>query len=41
MEASADYLVTGDRQHLLPLNEHQGTKIVASVQFLSVLEEES
>jgi len=40
VEASADYLVTGDRQHLLPLGEHLGTKIVNSVQFLSILERE-
>jgi predicted nucleic acid-binding protein len=41
VEASADYLVTGDRQHLLPLKEYLGTKIVSSVQLLSVLEQES
>ena len=28
VEASADYLVTGDRRHLLPLEEHQGAKIL-------------
>ena len=28
VEASADYLVTGDRQHLLPLEEYQGTRIL-------------
>ena len=38
--ASADYLVTGDRRHILPLEEHEGTKIVASVQLLSILEQE-
>ena len=27
VEASADYLVTGDRRHLLPLQEHQGVRI--------------
>jgi putative PIN family toxin of toxin-antitoxin system len=36
-ECSADYLVTGDRRHLLPLKEWSGTKIVNSVQFLSLL----
>lgn len=36
-EASADYLVTGDRRHLLPLQEHSGTEIVNSVRFLAVL----
>ena len=40
-ETSADYLVTGDRHHLLPLREHLGTKIVNSVQVLSILEQES
>ena len=40
VEVSADYLVTGDRQHLLPLKEHEGAQMVTSVQFLSVLEQE-
>ena len=35
--ASADYLVTGDRRHLLPIGEHQGTSIVNAPRFLSVL----
>ena len=35
--AGADYLVTGDRRHLLPIEEHQGTSIVNSPQFLSGL----
>ena len=37
VEASADYLVTGDRRHLLPLEEHQGARIVNAPRFLSVL----
>ena len=37
--ASADYLVTGDRRHLLPLVEHQGTSIVNAPRFLSALAE--
>jgi len=41
IDATADYLVTGDRRHLLPLREHLGTKIVNSVQVLSILEKES
>ena len=36
VEASADYLVTGDRRHLLPLQEHQGAKILNAPRFLSV-----
>ena len=35
--AAADYLVTGDRRHLLPIGEHQGTRIVNAPSFLSVL----
>ena len=34
---SADYLVTGDRQHLLPIEEHRGTIIVNAPRFLSML----
>ena len=40
VEASADYLVTGDRRHLLPLGEYQGTAIVDSARFLSVFKKE-
>ena len=36
-EASADYLVTGDRRHLLPLEEYRGTRIVNAPRFLSSL----
>ena len=37
VEASADYLVTGDRRHLLPLEEHQGARILNAPRFLSAL----
>ena len=37
--ASADYLVTGDRRHLLPLEEHQGARILNAPRFLSFLGE--
>ncbi len=37
LEASADYLVTGDRRHLLPLREHRGVKILNGPRFLAVL----
>ncbi|MYA04561.1 MAG: hypothetical protein F4Y37_08125 [Caldilineaceae bacterium SB0664_bin_22] len=37
LEASADYLVTGDRRHLLPLKKYRGTRIVNTPQFLSAL----
>ena len=36
--ASADYLVTGDRRHLLPLENHQGARILNAPRFLSALE---
>ena len=35
---SADYLVTGDRRHLIPLAERQGTRILNAPRFLTVLE---
>lgn len=38
VEASADYLVTGDRRHLLPLEKHGGARILNAPRFLSALE---
>ena len=35
--AVADYLVTGDRRHLMPIGEHQETMIVNAPRFLSAL----
>jgi uncharacterized protein len=35
--AKADYLVTGDKRHLLPLGEYQGIKIVTPRQLLDLL----
>lgn len=35
--ANADYLVTGDRRHLLPLEEHRGARIVNAPRFLSLV----
>ena len=37
VEAFADYLVTGDRRHLLPLQEHRGVRILNAPRFLSSL----
>lgn len=37
--AAADHLVTGDRRHLLPLEEHQGARILNAPRFLPLLEE--
>ena len=39
VEVSAEYLVTGDRRHLLPLQEHRGTRILNAPRFLSFLGE--
>ena len=39
VDVSANYLVTGDRRHLLPLGEHGGTKIHNAPRFLSALGE--
>jgi len=35
--AGADYLVTGDRRYLLPLEEYRGTRVVNAPRFLSAL----
>jgi uncharacterized protein len=35
--AGADYLVTGDRRHLLPLGTYAGVRIVTPRQFLDLL----
>lgn len=39
--ARAQYLVTGDRRHLLPLKSYQDIKIVSVVKFLAVLGEQT
>ena len=38
VHASADYLVTGDRKHLLPIGELEGVRIVRAPEFLEILE---
>ena len=35
--AKADYLVTGDRAHLLPLGEYEGIHILSPREFLEIL----
>ncbi len=37
--AGADFLVTGDRRHLLPMGSYQGTRILNAPRFLSELED--
>ena len=39
--ANAQYLVTGDRRHLMPLGEHHGASILNAPRFLSALERTS
>ena len=38
LEASADYLITGDRRHLLPLETYRNIRIINAPQFLSLLD---
>ena len=35
--SNADYVVTGNRRHLRPIGEHQGTRIINAPRFLSAL----
>ena len=35
--AKADYLVTGDRAHLLPLRQYEGARILSSKELLDIL----
>ena len=37
IEGRVPYLISGDRKHLLPLKEYQGTKILSPAEFLRVL----
>ena len=37
VEGKADYLVTGDKKHLLPLNEYEGVQILSPASFLAIL----
>lgn len=39
-EGNADYLVSLDAKHLLPLKHHRGTQIVSPDLFLKVLNKE-
>ncbi len=38
IEAQADYLVTGDKKHLLPLKRYEDVKIVSPAQFLDTFD---
>ena len=37
LEGKAQYIISGDRKHLLPLKEYQGTKILSPADFLKLL----
>ena len=37
IEGKAQYLISGDRKHLLSLKEYQGTKILSPAEFLKLL----
>ncbi len=37
VEGKADYIVTQDKKHILPIKEFQGTKIVTPEEFLSLI----
>ncbi len=37
IEGKVQYLISGDRKHLLPLKEYQGTKILSPAEFLRLL----
>jgi uncharacterized protein len=39
LAAQADYLVTGDKKHLLPLKTYRSIKIVSPAQFLDLLDQ--
>lgn len=36
LEAKADFLVTGDKEHLLPLRNFRGVRIVSAAEFLDL-----
>ncbi len=38
VEVNADYLITGDKKHLLPLNPFRGIKIITAREFLTIME---
>jgi len=37
VESKAQYIVSGDKRHLLPLKEYQGAKILSPAEFLKVM----
>jgi len=41
VHTSANYLVTGDKRHLLPLEEFEGVRILRAPEFLEILDGET
>ena len=41
VEGKAQYIISGDKRHLLPLKEYQGIKIVPPTQFLRIISQEA
>jgi len=41
IEGSADFLVTGDKKHLLPIGEYRGIQIITPATFLALLQAET
>ena len=40
VEGKAQYIISGDKRHLLPLKEYQGIKIISPAQFLRIISRE-
>ena len=41
VEGKAQYIISGDKCHLLPLKEYQGIKIISPAQFLRIISREA
>lgn len=41
IEGKAEYIISGDRRHLLPLKEYKGIKILSPAQFLRSISQEA
>lgn len=41
VEGKAQYIISGDKRHLLPLKEYQGIKIISPAQFLRIISREA
>jgi putative PIN family toxin of toxin-antitoxin system len=41
VEGKVQYIISGDKRHLLPLKEYKGIKIVSSAQFLKTISQEA